>query len=97
MIPDAIGTLAGVLRRMGEVSRAEELIQKLMPADAYGAPMGLAVFYLVCGEIDRAADWLEKAIEQRDVNVIWFASAWFRSTSRWPALARLMNLPEEAR
>jgi serine/threonine-protein kinase len=26
-----------------------------------------------------------------------FASTYFRSTSRWPALARLMNLPEEAR
>jgi serine/threonine-protein kinase len=93
----AIGILAGVLRRMGEVKRAEELIQRIMPGEAYGAPSGLTFFYLVCGEIDRAADWLEKAIEQRHPNAAANASMYLRSSSRWPELAKLMNLPEEAR
>jgi serine/threonine-protein kinase len=97
MIPLATGILAGILRRMGEVDRAEELIQKLMPGAAYGAPSGLTFFYLVCGEIDKAVDWLGKAIEQRDPTAAAYASMFFRSTSRWPKLARLMNLPEEAR
>jgi len=97
LMPQAIGILAGVLKRMGESNRAEELIQKLMPGEAYGAPLGLCSFYSLCGDIDRAADWFEKAVEQRHPNAAHYASINFRSTSRWPALARLMNLPEEAR
>jgi Tfp pilus assembly protein PilF len=97
LIPATIGTLAGVLKRTGEVKRAEELIQKLMPGEAYGAPLGLYIFYLVCGEIERAADWIEKAIEQRHPLAAVYASVYFRSSSRWPALVKLMNLPEEAR
>jgi TPR repeat protein len=68
-----------------------------MPGKAYGAPLGLCYFHFLCGEIDRAADWLEKAIEQRHPAAAVIASIFFRSTSRWPALAKLMNLPEEAR
>jgi tetratricopeptide (TPR) repeat protein len=97
MIPQAIGALAGILKRMGEVKRAEELLQKLMPCETYGAPIGLFYFCFVCGDIDRAADWLEKAIQQRQPNAALFASIYFRSSSRWPELASLMNLPEEAR
>jgi len=63
--PQSIGTLAGVLKRTGQVNRAEELIQKLMPGDSYGAPMAIALYYFVCGEMDRAAEWWEKVIEQR--------------------------------
>jgi Tfp pilus assembly protein PilF len=95
LMPQAIGVLAGVLKRVGEANRAEELIQRLMPGETYGAPLGFCLFYLLCGEIDRAADWLEKAIEQRHPNTAHYASMNFRSSSRWPALARLMNLPEE--
>jgi tetratricopeptide (TPR) repeat protein len=95
LIPQHIGTLAGVLRRMGEMKRAEELLQKLMSGETFGAPLGLCHFYFVCGEMDKAADWLEKAIEQRHPLAGAFASMYFRSSSRWPTLARLMNLPEE--
>jgi hypothetical protein len=97
MIPPAIGTLAGVLRRMGKVKRAEELIQRLMSGETYGAPLGLSPFYLMCGEIDRAADWHENLIEQRHPDAALIASIFFRSSSRWPKLAEMMNLPEEAR
>lgn len=97
MAPFAIGTLAGALRQMGEVDRAEELRQKLMLGEAYGAPLGLAFYYLLCGETNKAADWLEKAIEQRHPNAMAIALRQFRSTSRWAALADLVNLPEEAR
>jgi len=95
-MPSAIGVLGGVLRRIGEVDRAEELLQKLMTGETYSAPLGLVTFYRVSGEIEKAADWLEKTIEQRHPNAAVFATLYFRSTSRWPALARLMNLPEEA-
>jgi eukaryotic-like serine/threonine-protein kinase len=94
--PQIIGTLAGVLKHMGEVSRAKELIQKLMPGESYGAPMSLFFVHFLCEEMDKAADWLEKAIEQRLPLAAIYAPIFFRSTSRWPTLARLMNLPEEA-
>jgi eukaryotic-like serine/threonine-protein kinase len=94
MTTQVIGILAGVLKCMGEVNRAEELIQKLMPGEAYGAPLGLSHFYLVCGEMDKAAEWWEKVIEQRHPLAAILASMFFRSTSQWPALARLMNLPD---
>ncbi len=92
--PAPTGFLAGVLKRIGEANRAEKLIQELMPGDAYGAPMALAIFYFLCGEADRAAEWWEKVIEQRYPVAPIYASMFLRSTSRWPALAKLMNLPE---
>jgi serine/threonine-protein kinase len=95
--PQAIGTLAAVLKRMGEANRAEALVQKLMPGETYGAPLGLCYFHFLCGEIDKAADWLEKAIEQRHPLAAIIASEFFRSSPRWPALAKMMNLPEEVR
>jgi TolB-like protein/tetratricopeptide (TPR) repeat protein/predicted Ser/Thr protein kinase len=95
MLPWIIGILAGVLKRMGEVDRSEKLVQKLMSSENYDVPIGLSLFYLVCGEIDRAAEWWEKVIEQRSTLATNFGSVFFRSTSRWPELARLMNLPEK--
>ena len=52
-------------RRREDVNRSEELLQKLLQGEAYGAPLGLAHFYLYCGELDKAMDWSEKAIQQR--------------------------------
>jgi TolB-like protein/Tfp pilus assembly protein PilF len=95
-VPQLIGTLAGVLKRIGEVSRADELIQKLMPGETYGASTSLFFFHLLCEEMDRAAEWLKKAIEQRYPIAVIHASMFFRSTPQWSALAKLMNLPDEA-
>jgi hypothetical protein len=83
---------------MREENRAEELIKKLMQSDAYCAPLGLALYYALCGETDKAADWLQKSIEQRyPSNLTYYCFRPFlRSGPRWPALAKLMNLPEEA-
>jgi TolB-like protein/tetratricopeptide (TPR) repeat protein/predicted Ser/Thr protein kinase len=95
MRPEAIGIRAAMLKRMGEASRAEELIQKLMSGETYGIPFGLCVYYRLCGEMDQAAYWAGKAIEQRSPFFPSFVSLFFRSSSQWSALARLMNLPEE--
>jgi serine/threonine protein kinase len=97
MAPFATGILAGALKQMGEVSRAEELKKKLMPGEAYGAPLGFTFYYLLSGEANIAADWLEKAIKQRHPNAMAMALRQFHSSPRWAALARLINLPEEAR
>jgi tetratricopeptide (TPR) repeat protein len=97
-LPHVIGLLAGLLKRTGDTRRAEELLQKLQPADAYGVPRGLALYYWVLGEFDAEADWLEKAIDQRDSYGAVFPRVWYgrelRSTPRWAGLMRKLNLPE---
>ena len=96
MQPWHIGILAGVFERIGERSRAEELMRKLISSDAYGAPLGSALFSIVLGDVDGAMDWFEKAVEQRHPVAVLLLLRQIRSSSRWPALAKLMNLPEEA-
>jgi len=92
----AVGLLAGVLTRLGEKTRAEELLRTLRSMPTYSAA-GYVVFYLVCGEIDRAIDWVIKVVEERDPSANMFIlnnrRIW-RTSSRWPVLARMLNLPE---
>jgi TolB-like protein/Tfp pilus assembly protein PilF/predicted Ser/Thr protein kinase len=96
--PGAVGLLAGLLVRTGDTGRAEGLLRKLRPGQAFGAPYGFACFHLICGEIDAAADWIEKAIGQRHLMAIYLLRSPLckdlRSSPRWPALMRKMNLPE---
>ncbi len=87
------GQLAALLMRAGATSRADALIEKLGPGDAYGAPIGLAVFHALSGDLDRAAEWAEKAIEERYPPLVAILGPLLRGSPRWPALASLMNLP----
>ena len=93
-----VGLYGGLLVRLGEPDRGREIIQKLGAGEAYGASKGLALFHTCCGEIDLAADWFEKAIEERESMVgavLQSAIAEpLRASPRWPKLAALMNLPE---
>jgi hypothetical protein len=93
-----IGLLGGLLKRTGATRRTEELLGKLQPADAFGAPRGLAVYHWVLREFDAEADWLEKAIDQRDAYGAAYLQLWYgrelRSTPRWAGLMRKLNLPE---
>jgi TolB-like protein len=90
------GALAGLLRLRGDTRRAEETLGKLAGQSA-GSPIGFVIFHLLCSEPDKAADWAEKAIEQRDPRIATtlrlFPRIW-RSSPRWPALARQMNLSD---
>jgi tetratricopeptide (TPR) repeat protein len=94
-----IAIFAAVLIRSGDHARAGALAEKLNAAagDVYGTPMALAVFHAMCGETDAAADWFAKAIEQRDPAVVGYLRTplmkALQSSPRWPALAKLMNLP----
>ena len=68
--------------------------------NGYGAPLGFLIFHNVQLEDDKCADWAEKAIEQRDPNVLPATGGPNRkpliATGRWPALARLLKLAETA-
>jgi eukaryotic-like serine/threonine-protein kinase len=92
------GLLAGLLKRTGDTPRAEELLRKLQPADAFGVPLGLAIYHWALREFDAEADWMEKAIDQRDPVSPTLLRFWYgaelRSTPRWAGLMRKLNLPE---
>jgi len=96
-VPNSIGMLAGLLSRTGDAERAEELLGKLSP-DAFGGPRARAIYHWVRGEIDAMAEWIEKAIDQRDPSVFLLMRSWFgrdlRSTPHWARLMRKLNLPE---
>ena len=62
---------------------------------APGAALGWAAYHLVRLEFDQAAEWTAKAIEQRDPRVM-ILLPYMRTSSRWPALAKMLNLPEVA-
>jgi eukaryotic-like serine/threonine-protein kinase len=98
LLPSGIGLFAGLLKRTGDMQRAEELLQKLQPADAFGIPRGLAIYHWVLHEFDAEADWLAKAIDQHDPYGALFLRLWYgrelRSTPRWAELMRKLNLPE---
>ncbi|HTT65032.1 MAG TPA: protein kinase [Bryobacteraceae bacterium] len=93
-----LGLLAGLLERAGEKARAAELLGRIpsLPAPVFGR----VLYHLICLELDAAADWYERAIEQRELFAIIFAPAPItrdlRESPRWPRLARMMNLPTGA-
>jgi TolB-like protein/predicted Zn-dependent protease len=87
------GQLAALLARAGATSRAETLIEGLKSRTEPGAATGLAVFHAMCGEFDRAAEWAERAIEERYPELVKVLWPLLRSTAVWPPLAKQMNLP----
>jgi eukaryotic-like serine/threonine-protein kinase len=97
-LPVSRGMLAGLLARRGESARAAELLNQLGPPETYGIPRAHVWFHLAFGETERAADWLDKMIDQRDNAAAVLPRVPFgaplRSSPRWPALAKRMNLPD---
>jgi serine/threonine-protein kinase len=95
--PPAVGICAGLLVRTGEPDRGCEIVRALGAGEAYGASRGLAVFHTVCGDIDTAAKWWERAIEERDPNALYLLQTGFgeplRASRHWPRLTALANLP----
>ena len=100
LAPLNIGMLAGFRMRLGQTGRAQELLAKLADSEACQVPFARAIYHLICAETDEAADWVEKAIAQREPTIIAFLRSplagdlW--SSPRWPAIAAIMNLPEVA-
>jgi tetratricopeptide (TPR) repeat protein len=92
----ASGVLAAALVRVGERDRAQFMIEQM---GASPIPLwGRVGYHLHCSEIDAAADWYERAIQERDPFAVVFAGIPYgkrlRESRRWPKLAKMMNLPE---
>jgi len=92
----ACAVFAGLLASAGHQDRAAELIAKL-PAAAYGAPISLAIYHAIRGELDLAAEWYAKGIEQRDPRALptrYILGPQFHYSAHWPRLAKMMKLPQ---
>ena len=91
------GYVAALLKLTGDTDCAGTMLEKLGDGQEYGAPFGFVYYYLVGSEVDQAADWAEKAIEQRDAAVrnllVLPLAKDLRQSARWPALAKMLNLP----
>jgi serine/threonine-protein kinase len=98
--PPSVGIYAGLLARAGQLDCAKVVIQELGSGERFSTPHGWAVFHTCCGEIDLAADWYEKVIEERDPIGMQVLQSPLgqpvRSSPRWPKLAAMMNRPTES-
>jgi Tfp pilus assembly protein PilF len=94
--PDAATTLAGLLRQSGEDSEADRLLASLGSGDTFGNCRARAVYYFLCGDIERGADWAEKALEESDYAMVFYlrfvVCKGLRASSRWPRIAKMINL-----
>ena len=89
------GLLAGLLVQTGDKNRAERVIATMSGS----VTIGMAMYHLVCSQIDAAIDCFQQDIELGHPNTAHMVSAGFlrpvRSSPRWPKLASMMNLPAE--
>ena len=94
--PDTVGLLAALLRRSGEEEQSRSIAKELGSGEALGDARAHALFHLICGEIDQGADWVEKAIEQRDSSMRFYLGfvicKSLRASRRWPKIAKMVNL-----
>jgi hypothetical protein len=93
-----LGPLAAFRALTGDEVGAAAALRKLGDGKAYLAPLGFTYYFLIGGEIDQAADWAAKAIEQRTPGMVNFLrsqhAAPLRRSPRWPELAKMINLSE---
>ena len=96
MFPENVRLLAALLRRNGEEEEARSIVKELGSAEAIGDARAQALFHLICGEIDQGADWVEKAIEQKDPSMRFYLGfvicKGLRASHRWPKIAKMVNL-----
>src|SRR5579864_1306914 len=94
--PDTVGLLAALLRRDGKEEESASIAKELGSGEVLGYARAHALFHLICGEIDQAADWVQKAIEQRDSSMRFYLGfvicKGLRASHRWPKIAKVVNL-----
>jgi eukaryotic-like serine/threonine-protein kinase len=87
--------LAAGLVKLGKTDRAAEVLREMgqSPKPIWGR----VEYHMYRSELDVAADWYEKMIDQREPFAVIYAGSSLckdlRQSPRWPALAREINLP----
>jgi len=98
--PDAIATLAAVLRWAGDEEESRALYRSLGSGKDAGDARAQAVYYLLCGDVETGADWAEKAVAEHDHSILYYLrfviAKGLRASGRWPKIARMLNLPTPA-
>jgi hypothetical protein len=92
-----VGIFAGLLVRMGQPDRGKEPVKNLGQGRPLLRPAGWVDFHPCCGEIDLAADWFEKVIEEQypmDAQISQTPNR--RAAARKPALAKIGGDDESA-
>ena len=95
---DARATLAALLHVTGAEDEALPLQQSLGTGETPGDCRAQALYHLLRGDVDTGADWVEKAIAERDGSMMYYLQfvvcRALRASARWPKIARLVNLPD---
>jgi TolB-like protein/Tfp pilus assembly protein PilF len=100
--PAVTGTLASCYASMGRPTEARALLDEVLEAAArrYVPCHNIAEAYIGLGEKDHALEWLEKAYEERDSQLIWLKLdpiyQSLRSEPRFVALRKKMHLGRTA-
>ena len=91
--PSAAGLRAAALRITGDSGRADEIVKQL-EAESPSSALGLAIYHLLCSDIDLAVEWTGRAITDRHPAIFFFLlhAVALRESRRWPELARQLNL-----
>lgn len=96
--PVVVGLLAAALINAGDDARARAILAPLGDGSASATSLGLGVFWLLRNDVDRAADFMTRAIGERYPGILFFLNgstgAALRASARWPAMKRMLNLPE---
>ena len=91
-----VGLLAGILNRLDQPEQASSTLQKLGREQAYGVPLGHAVYHTISGQLDQAAQWFARAINQRDSHVLACLQGGIgqpiRNSDHWSGLLQLARL-----
>jgi tetratricopeptide (TPR) repeat protein len=70
----AHSALAGIYHRMGFDSKANEHINIALPKMKNESGYNLACFYAICGEVDKALEYLQQALLNKDTTIEWIRS-----------------------
>lgn len=95
--PNAVGFMAGMLRRTGQESQGRALLDGLDGGRGRGVARARAEAHLVCGELAAAAGWLSQAVAERDPG-IWLSLSGglgrvIKASEFWPGLKSRLMLP----
>ncbi len=95
--PEAAAARAMSAARVGDGARARELLQPLeaLP-DSVRPASQISLVYAMLGDLDACFRWLERAVADRKVGIMWFrldpTLAPVRADPRFEAVLRTMNL-----
>src|ERR1039458_8964065 len=100
-LPETTGVLAALLYRSGDDAESQSIAKTLGSGGAPGDARAQALFHLLCGEVDKGADWAERAINEGDlamrtVYIRFVACKQLRASNRGPKIAKMINLPQTA-